>query len=491
MSKISGNVQNQARQILSQTTAENALPQASTALPDATKNAAAHIPGAPDVFEASYGARRKIMSMFGNALPNGLVLGSIPFGTSVGSSKIDVRLGKNGDLVIRGGKTNDDVSLLQKDGVFSVFNGREKIASFPEDRVKSVRVNTGAGNDRVRLYGVDAGKVSIQTGAGQDIVQVENSKNVSVRTGAGADSVSVTQSQRVAVHTGSGKDLVKSEKNKNLSVSLGQGDDSYNDFKSIGVRVHGGAGNDVMEFQKTKGLHVNGGVGLDFTDAIGTENARFLGTQVSKKDQIKTEVPDFAKYVSDNKDLELAWKDMRAKGTKNSENGQYKATYGGGLNEQEFVRAWNNLGGKQINDIGELSKQEWGMLHYQVHGQKEGRKLPSSTHSVFASDTSTNYVSNNRDLELAYRAMARPGGLSDAQMNEYKAAFGKGLNEKHFVDGWNRLSSQKKIKDISELSRSEWGRLHYLMHGNTEGRDLWKSFFQAMGSRVHRLDENQ
>ena len=108
------------------------------------------------------------------------------------------------------------------------------------------------------------------------------------------------------------------------------------------------------------------------------------------------------------------------------------------------------------------------------------RTLPSqvveqkTTNEVFS-----NYVLNNADLNLAYRAMGRDGALSAAQMNEYKATYGKGLNEKHFIDGWNRLNPQQAITDIGQLSQAEWGMLHYLLHGRHEGRPLKKSVEQA------------
>ena len=170
---------------------------------------------------------------------------------------------------------------------------------------------------------------------------------------------------------------------------------------------------------------------------------------------------------------------MRGAGTTNANHGVYAQTYGLGLSEQGFIDQWNRLGGKQITDIGQLSKEEWGMLHYQLHGQKEGRTIPTKVvEEAPTASAFSNYVLNNPDLRLAYAAMTRDGTLTDAQMNEYKATYGKGLNEQHFIDGWNRLHPQKPITDVGQLSQAEWGFLHYNLHGRSEGRTLKKSIEQ-------------
>lgn len=88
--------------------------------------------------------------------------------------------------------------------------------------------------------------------------------------------------------------------------------------------------------------------------------------------------PDYEAYVDSNADLTAAWNDMNQLGTVTlAHNGEYKEAYGRGLNEQAFVDAWNaGEGRRQITDLGELSKAEWGELHYEVWGQNEGRELP-------------------------------------------------------------------------------------------------------------------
>ena len=452
-----------------------------------------------------------------------------------------VGLDKQGNLNIQGTEGNDDLSLSQKNGLISVSSQGKVIRVFSADQVKGINISTGDGKDRVKLHGIDSGLVRVNTGKGDDLVQAFHSKNLHIRTGAGDDGVDVGGSSNVLVQTGTGADTVQSRDNNNLAVGLGRGDDKFTDQRSQGLYAHGGEGRDSFGLLSTKNALVNGGRGglkaglknEDSTRVYGgrnvwtqntsrTDHSPFvtmlggidshpfparphwdtsawdnsranggdfictlppdpgLGTTTGQPGSVKLHTPDFDGYVSQHKDLELAWRDMRGAGTQNAYKGVYAQTYGKGLSEQTLVDQWNALGGKQISDIGQLSKSEWGMLHYQLHGKGEGRTLPSqvveqkTTNEVFS-----NYVLNNTDLNLAYRAMGRDGALSAAQMNEYKATYGKGLNEKHFIDGWNRLNPQQPISDIGQLSQAEWGMLHYLLHGRHEGRPLKKSVEQA------------
>lgn len=429
-------------------------------------------------------------------------------------SQVGVQLQKDGRLVVRGGKGDDEVGLTQKNGTIFVTSGKKALASFPADRVKSIDVRTGAGNDRVTLTGIDAGIARVATGAGQDQVRVRNSRNVKISTGSGNDSVEVRHSKNVRVHTGSGDDSVRSVRNQNLHARLGDGRDSLVDHGSNRLYAHGGNGADTFRLYHSNNAHIDGGKGgpalsmfppggpmrpigssPDRTLIHGGKNVTTQNTNVYTSSpkpvkppvlpgKVKTETPDFGSYVSKHRDLELAWQDMRGAGTTAANNGVYAKAFGHGLSEQGFINEWNRLGGKQISDIGQLSKEEWGMLHYQLHGQKEGRKLPSKiVMEAPTADTFSNYVLNNPDLRLAYRAMSRDGTLTDAQMNEYKATYGKGLNEKHFIDGWNRLHPEKSITDLGQLSQSQWGLLHYHLHGRNEGRSLTQSVEQNLRLR--------
>jgi hypothetical protein len=88
---------------------------------------------------------------------------------------------------------------------------------------------------------------------------------------------------------------------------------------------------------------------------------------------------DFEAYVSSHADLEAAWNDMSQPGTSTANHpSEYAAVFGQGLNEQAVLSAWNAVEGRrQISDVGDLSKAEWGMLHFETWGKNEGRIVPN------------------------------------------------------------------------------------------------------------------
>lgn len=179
--------------------------------------------------------------------------------------------------------------------------------------------------------------------------------------------------------------------------------------------------------------------------------------------------PDFEAYVDAHPDLQHAWNDMSQLGTvTTAHNGDYKETYDRGLNEQVFVNAWNaGEDRRQITDIGDLSKAEWGMLHYEGWGENEGRTLPMLPGTVPPSDGGTDEAQAITDASIKAMLDAGEEFKFSFNDNEYTLRLADDGKYKAYDASNNEVDGHVRIQDAFTVEGFvEVGGLSGLAGGN-------------------------
>ncbi len=158
----------------------------------------------------------------------------------------DAALGPFGLLVISGDDA-DDTILLDASGNEVQLTRNGMLTTYPIDDVKSIRIDTGAGNNSINLS--LAMPVAIDCGAGNDTI-VSGSGDDSINAGDGDNSIT----------SNAGKDLIASG-DGNSAINAGDGDDTIS-TNSGNQTVDGGAGNDLITCGPGNNS-VTGGSGAD------------------------------------------------------------------------------------------------------------------------------------------------------------------------------------------------------------------------------------
>jgi len=144
----------------------------------------------------------------------------------------------------------------------------------------TVDITTGAGNDKIKVYG--EGNVTINSGAGSDIIEVYGVKSVTINTGNGGDNITVGDSfhplsndATVNISTGAGGDTIRIDGGKSIAINSGDGDNiiyaanAIHPFsKDTTLNITTGAGNDKIEVFGGKDLMINTGAGNDSIDLM-------------------------------------------------------------------------------------------------------------------------------------------------------------------------------------------------------------------------------
>jgi hypothetical protein len=191
------------------------------------------------------------------------------------------------------GDGDDNVRIYtQNDGLVHVIvNGKDTWSGTQKD-FSRLRIDTGAGNDSVQIWSVDDAKIDsgdgndsvytshssggqIDTGDGNDVVESFNS-NGQIDTGSGTDHVQLGGSDergdRNLVNTGSGNDVVDVRNSFENKIDTGSGNDSvylghdrytaYADYNQVNT----GSGDDYVQIARGDSNIVLTGDGDDTID---------------------------------------------------------------------------------------------------------------------------------------------------------------------------------------------------------------------------------
>jgi hypothetical protein len=171
--------------------------------------------------------------------------------------RINADLGNGNDrLIIQDSKVGDDIIVRGGNGHDYLYTNRTQVAQMYD-------VNMGNGEDSVELWNSSVGEsVVINTGNDADYVDIADSAiedNVIVRTGNGSDEVyahshgaeGMVVDRNVDIDTGAGNDYVEvaGDVTKLVKVNAGSGHDEVflEDLEARDLVVLLGAGNDYME----------------------------------------------------------------------------------------------------------------------------------------------------------------------------------------------------------------------------------------------------
>ena len=148
-----------------------------------------------------------------------------------------------------------------------------------ENKTSDTTVKTFYGNDSI---GSESDKTTIDSGAGNDEINVRAGSGVSINSGAGGDYVAVgSVAKKVTISSGAGNDFINnwgthlniktaegsdtvynSNVAANSFIYTGAGDDSINNL-SNSVKLSGDAGNDIITNDGGANVTMSGGSGND------------------------------------------------------------------------------------------------------------------------------------------------------------------------------------------------------------------------------------
>uniref|UniRef100_A5WEB3 Uncharacterized protein n=1 Tax=Psychrobacter sp. (strain PRwf-1) TaxID=349106 RepID=A5WEB3_PSYWF len=141
-------------------------------------------------------------------------------------------------------------------------------------------ISTGNDNDKVIIEGIMKGDSSINTGSGNDTVEVTQSVeksgiySPSLDLGTGDDSFKSSQFKSGTLSMGDGIDIVDiTDTSSGMSggtIDLGAGNDTINLANMTGGTINGGVGNDNINIVKYTGGTINGGDGIDTVHITGS-----------------------------------------------------------------------------------------------------------------------------------------------------------------------------------------------------------------------------
>lgn len=195
--------------------------------------------------------------------------------------KASVSLDDNGVLRVEGSSKGDNLTVRQEGGRVTVQSGANTLGDYDIKDVSKVAIDTGAGNDKVNVVGVTGTKVSTKTGSGEDKVNLVDTTRASVDTGDGADAVSLVGTRKSQVETGTGDDVITDVASKGLTVRAGLGKDKMQLRETVDAEVRGGGDLDKATLTDVNNLATRGTHVRAFTtppSGVATPQAQVLGT---------------------------------------------------------------------------------------------------------------------------------------------------------------------------------------------------------------------